>query len=93
MTLVAAGVLAWYGANRPEIWSVSWASFVVYWGMFFLLLAASLYIVVLDIHFIRLQYVLAKRELYRQTLGEENFRRALIQAQQKDVSGPDSSDL
>lgn len=85
--------MAWYGANRPEVWSASWVSFFLYWGMFFLLLAASLYIVVLDIHFIRLQYVLAKRELYRQTLGDENFRRALIQAQRKEVDTPDSSDL
>ena len=56
---------------------------LIYWAVFLLLLAVVLFIVILDIRYIRLQYAVAKRELLRQTLGDETFRKALIRAQRE----------
>lgn len=56
---------------------------LVYWAVFLLLLAAIFFIVILDIRYIRLQYAVEKRELLRQTMGDETFRKALISAQRE----------
>ena len=51
------------------------------WGGFLRLLFVALYIVLLDVRYIRMQYHLGKREIFRKTLGSEEFRRALREAQ------------
>ena len=74
--------MAWYGVeNRFFISSLS--LFLSYWGVFLGLLVITLYIVMLDIRFIHLQYKIHQRELFRQTLGDESFRKDLIEAQRK----------
>ena len=74
--MAAYGVRAGFFADRPLY-------ALIYWSVFLLLLAVALFIVILDIRYIRLQYAVAKRELLRQTLGDETFRKALIRAQRE----------
>jgi hypothetical protein len=84
MTTIGAALMAWYGSeNRFFLYSLS--LFLCYWGVFLALLIITLYIVMLDIRFIHLQYTIGKRELFRQTLGDESFRKELIEAQQRDA--------
>jgi len=84
MTTIGAALMAWYGSeNRFFLYSLS--LFLCYWGVFLVLLITTLYIVMLDIRFIHLQYTIGQRELFRQTLGDESFRKELIEAQRKDT--------
>lgn len=73
--------MAWWGPHTV-VWMQSPITFFGYWGLLMLLLAITLYIVVLDIRYIRLQYLLGQRDLLRQTLEDEAFRRALLDARQ-----------
>ncbi len=72
--------MAWMGVqadfHRVSLWLA-----IAYWGGVFLLLAVAGFTVLLDIRYIRLQYALGRREVFRQTLGDEVFRRALIEGQ------------
>ena len=78
--------MAWWGSNTV-VWIRSPVAFFGYWGLFTLFLAASLFIVVLDIRYIRLQYLLGQRELLRRTLEDEAFRRALLDARHSGGNG------
>lgn len=44
---------------------------ILYWFAFLAALTAALYMAFLDIRYIRLQYALEKRRLFRQSLGED----------------------
>jgi hypothetical protein len=48
-----------------------------------LLFCVSIFCVALDLRHIRLQRAVEEREIFRQTLGEESFRKALREAQQR----------
>ncbi len=50
--------------------------FAGYWLVFSLFLVGALYCVLLDIRYIRLEYRLARRRLFHETLGSEDLRRA-----------------
>lgn len=78
--LACAGVLAWYGADRKFMTETP-PVFIAYWGAFLFCVVMAIVLVFVDIRFVRLHYVLAKRELYRQTLGDEEFRKALLGGQ------------
>ena len=82
VTLGGAAIMAWFGASETFTQGAI-VRFVVYWGLFLLLLVVTLYVVLLDLRYIRLQYVASERELLRQTLADESFRRELIAAQQR----------
>jgi len=56
---------------------------LVYWSICLALLAVAGYIVILDIRYIRLQYTIGRRLVFRQTLGDERFRKELRTAQRK----------
>ncbi len=81
--ILGAAVMAWYGQylvqDRPSL-----AVLVVYWGLFLLLLLLSLYIVLLDIRYIRLQYALERREAFLRTLGSEELRKIMQARQARD---------
>ena len=81
-TMTLAGLMAWYGSDAPAL-QASLRYFVIYWGIFFLLLLISLYLIVLDFRFIHVQYLIARRDLLRETLEDEAFRKVLIGAQQE----------
>lgn len=57
-----------------------------YWSLFLLLIAVSIYVAVFDLRFIRAQYAIEAREVFRRTLGEESVRESL----QKDGNGKHS---
>ncbi len=54
----------------------------VYWGCFFLALLVTLYMVLLDFRYIRLMYLHGERQLFEETLGSEDFRKALLKREQ-----------
>ena len=82
VTLGGCAALAFGGAViRWQTWPI-WA-ILVYWGFFLLLLLATLYIAVLDIRFIRAEYAVMKRELFKETLGDEKLRQALIEGERR----------
>lgn len=58
--------------------------FAGYWLVFSLLLVGALYCVLLDIRYIRLEYRLARRRLFHETLGSEDFRRTLQEQTDRD---------
>lgn len=53
----------------------------VFWGLFVVLIFASVYLAMLDMRYIRLQYLLQKREIFGQTLGDSAFRESLLDAE------------
>jgi len=69
--------MAWYGVKtlNPE---QSPLYLLLYWGAFLFFLLVSMYMVILDIRYIRMQFVIGRREIYHGTLGSENFRKELI---------------
>ena len=87
--IAVAAAMAWWGAEA-EVLRESMRYFLAYWGIFVLLLVLVVYFVLLDLRFIHLQYIMARRELLRRTLEEESFRKALIEAQRKNADGADS---
>lgn len=77
--LVALGVccvLAWYG-TKPGVTGLPLPGLAVYWGVFTLSLLVTFYMVLLDMRFIRLMYLREEKALFDETLGSEEFRRAL----------------
>lgn len=57
----------------------------LFWLVWLVLLLIALYCVLLDVRFLRLQFSLHERELYEETLGSEQFRRAIIEAQREQM--------
>lgn len=56
---------------------------LLYWGVWLALLLVALFCVLLDIRHIRAQFAVDQRSLFHETIGEESFRAALIQAQKE----------
>lgn len=79
--LTASALMAFFGADAEFLQGAAWI-LLAYWGGFLLLLGIAFYTVVLDVRYIRLQYALGRREVFRQTLGSPEFREALREAQQ-----------
>jgi hypothetical protein len=83
--------MAWFGAESLAL-RQSIILMVLYWTVFLILFAVTLFIVLLDFRYIRLQYMAGERAIYQQTLGDEVLRTALRQAQQtsREPQSPDS---
>ena len=79
ITIAACAVMAGFGVDM-QLLRDSRTLFLVYWGVFALLFLATLYIVALDLRFIRAQHAIEERNLLQQTLGDEKFREALNEA-------------
>ena len=80
LCLAGAGLMAWLGVRLEVIRTSGWL-FLGYWGVFTVLFMMTLLCALLDLRYIRMQHAMAEREVYRQTLGDEAFRRALRAAQ------------
>jgi hypothetical protein len=80
LCLAGAGLMAWRGAEIEVIRTSGWL-FLAYWGVFTTLFMVTLVCALLDLRYIRMQHAMAEREVFRQTLGDEAFRRALRAAQ------------
>jgi hypothetical protein len=87
--LVGAGALglcalmAWHGTRNLSVVQPLWY-LAAYWGIFLLSLLVAMYVVLLDIRYIRLVYRLGQRDIFQHTLGSEEFRRALREAHERE---------
>ncbi len=90
VSIGVCALMAW-GGVRLESVRESPVLFWIYWGVFFVLFMVTLYIVLVDIRFIRVQQALALREAFRDTLGDKQFRSALRDAlsESKQVEPPE----
>lgn len=75
-------VMALLGVNWQWL-RQSLTVFAAYWGVFLFLLVVALFCALLDIRHVRMEYSVGKRELFRQTLGDEGLRKTLRDAQRK----------
>ncbi len=71
--------MAWSG-TRPGVTSLEPVYQIAYWGLFLVSLLVALYMALLDLRYIRMQYTLGEKELFEDTLGSEEFRTALREA-------------
>ena len=85
--LAISGGMAVFSARISAI-RVSPTIFAAYWGVFLLAFGLAVLCALLDLRYIRLRMALEERELYRQTLGDEAFRKALREAQEEMASKP-----
>lgn len=81
VSISAAAAMAWYGGGEMTK-ETSRLYLLLYWSVFFLFFLVALYMALLDIRYIRLQYLLGQRDLFKDAVGDENFRRALKAAQE-----------
>ena len=71
-------LMAWLGEDDLRTLNQPWWYIAGYWGLCLLFLLVSLYVVVLDIRYIRMMYAIERREVFRQTLGSKEFREELL---------------
>lgn len=81
--------MAWYGSEHLHTPGYSLTFWGVYWAIALLLLAIAIYMVLIDLRYLRLQFKLAEREVFLETLGSEEFRREIRQAQERHTQGSD----
>lgn len=60
---------------------------LVYWSIWLVLLLFSLYVVMVDLRFLRARFLAEERNLFKETMGEAAIRDAIIQAQ-RDLQSP-----
>lgn len=75
--ILGAAAMAWYGQYLAQE-RVSFVFQAIYWAVFLLLLLIALYVVLLDIRYIRLQYAIERRDAFLRTLGSEELRKAVL---------------
>lgn len=81
VSISAAAGMAWFGASEvTEETSILYL--IIYWSVFLLFFLVAMYMALLDLRYIRLQYLVGQRDLYQDTVGDEAFRRALKEAQE-----------
>ena len=80
--ILACALLTFFGADAPAIRD-SLLGFLAYWGVVFVLFIVALYTVLLDIRYTRVQYALAKRDVFLNTFGDKTFRKSLREAQRQ----------
>ncbi|MGI6458580.1 MAG: hypothetical protein ACOX5J_00525 [Candidatus Hydrogenedentales bacterium] len=80
---IAGSVVLAYGGLHWNFPRQSLTHFMVYWLVFFIFFVTALLLAIWDLRYIRAQYRVDERELFRQTLGEEDFRKRLREAEQQ----------
>lgn len=87
LCLAGCAFLVWLG---PKVMThgFSFLPIFLYWSVFLALLGAALYIALLDIRYIRLQYLLAERELFHETMAQIKK----TQAERRPANTPSASD-
>ena len=53
-------------------------SLIVFWAVFAFLILLALYLALIDLRYIRFQYLAEKREIFGRTVGDEAFRKSLL---------------
>ena len=79
--LLLCGVLVWFGDSLTAGAGIGFLA--AYWGLCLAALLGALFCVLLDLRYIRAEYALERREIFQDTLGDENFRAALLEAQRE----------
>jgi len=80
--------MAWHGTGGAlDGWGPR--PVLIYWGVFFLFLLMALYMALLDLRYIWLQFKLGERALYNETLGEEAFRKEIGKARGRAGRSPE----
>lgn len=77
--IVIAAAMAWYGSENVSR-AGSLVGFAIYWLIFLLLFLIAIYMVLLDLRYIRLQYLIAERDLYLDAVAAERRRLAAADA-------------
>jgi len=77
-----SAVLA-YGGLHWAFPRQSITHFIVYWIVFFMFFFVALLLAFWDLRYIRAQYRVDERELFHQTLGDEDFRKRLREAERR----------
>ncbi|MFO7975348.1 MAG: hypothetical protein R6V12_12015 [Candidatus Hydrogenedentota bacterium] len=80
---IAVSALLAYGGLYWDFPRQSLTHFIVYWLLFFLFFIAALLLAIWDLRYIRAQYRVDERELFHQTLGDEDFRKRLREAERR----------
>lgn len=89
-TVLVCAAMAVFGVDMQMLHD-STPLFLIYWGVFILLFFATLYFVALDLRYIRAEHAIAKRDLFQNTLGDQEFRETLEEAV-RDASDADPND-
>ena len=76
VALLAAAGMAWYGSEHA-VRDVSVLFMAVYWGIFSVCLLVAMYMALIDLRYIRVQYLMGQRDIYLDTMGDEALREAL----------------
>jgi hypothetical protein len=71
--------MAGYGANSEGL-RRSPVLFLAYWLVFLVIFLVTVWMAIIDFRYIRMEYALAKKEIFKQTLGEEALRKSLREA-------------
>lgn len=80
--LAICSAMAVYGAKSEGL-RRSPTLFLAYWCIFLVIFLFTIWMAIIDIRYIRMEYALGKKEIFKQTLGEEGFREALRKMEQK----------
>lgn len=89
--LACCGIMALYGARLKATEIAPWF-FLGYWGLFLVFFLVVLYCVLLDLRYIRAEHAIWQREVFKETLGDKEFRRALRSAQMKTTNRKEGTD-
>jgi len=66
-----------FASPQVAILKASPVAFSLYWIVFCVVFFLAIAMALLDLRYIRMEYAMAKREIFRETLGDEEFRRSL----------------
>ena len=80
--LACCGGMALFGVKLKASVVSPWV-FLGYWTLFLLLFLVTLFCVLIDLRYIRAERAIMERNVFMETLGDEEFRRALREAQSK----------
>lgn len=82
VSILIAAAMAWYGSEHMVRGVAVW-QLAVYWLVFLLLFLLAMYMVLLDLRYIRMQHAIDQRDLYLKTLADETVREALRKAMEQ----------
>lgn len=88
--MAGCALLAWYAARNARDAAMGGPFWIAFSVVFLALMGVALYMVLIDIRYIRLQYKLAERQLFLETLASEEFRKEIRDAQARDHAESDA---
>ncbi|MEA3365495.1 MAG: hypothetical protein U9Q79_07625 [Candidatus Hydrogenedentes bacterium] len=80
---IAVSALLAYGGVHWDFPRQSLMHFALYWLVFLIFFVAALFLAIWDLRYIRAQYRSDERALFHQTLGDEDFRKRLREAERR----------